>query len=122
MNANEEIEIRVGFGNRHTYGRDRKRVVVWINGHPHAEFLGADDFSLTGELLCELKVPGKVGQRMCRYPTEDIPPQYAGLSVEGLPTRVAGSGVHSAWAVVVDSSDHKSMIAVAWSRMLDRNR
>jgi hypothetical protein len=29
---------------RATYGRDRKRVVVWMDGEPQAEFLAADDF------------------------------------------------------------------------------
>src|SRR3954447_13815559 len=62
--------LRIGFGTRTTYGRARKRVVVWIDGHPHAEFVGADDFERSGEVLAELKVPGDRGLRPCRYPDE----------------------------------------------------
>jgi hypothetical protein len=36
-------------------------VVIWINDHPHAEFIGADDFDVSGELLSEIKVPGERG-------------------------------------------------------------
>lgn len=90
--------VRIGFGMRHTYGRDRKRVVVWLDGHPHAEFLGADYYEHSSDLLCEIKVPGETGERKCRYPSETVPERYAGLPVVGLRTRVTGSKVHHAWS------------------------
>ena len=31
--------VRIGFGTRPVYGQMRPRIVVWIDGHPHAEFL-----------------------------------------------------------------------------------
>jgi len=62
-----EHTVRIGFRARHTYGRDRKRVVVWIDGHPHAEFFGADDFDSSGDILAEIKVLGNTGVGICRY-------------------------------------------------------
>ena len=64
--------IRIGFGVRSVYGKERAHVVVWVDGHPQAEFLGADDFDASGEILCEIKIPGDPGERICRYPSEPI--------------------------------------------------
>jgi hypothetical protein len=117
-----EHRVRIGFGVRSTYGRDRKRVVVWIDDHPQAEFLAADDFERSGDVLCEIKVPGDPGERICRYPEESIPERYSGLPTVGLPTRVPGPGVHNAWAVVANIADHRVLFALAALRRLERNR
>jgi hypothetical protein len=114
--------VRIGFGTRTTYGRDRRRVVIWIDGHPHAEFLGADDFEQSGDVLAEIRIPGATGERMCRYPEEPVPERYAGLPVVGLPTRVSGPGVHNAWAVVASIADHRVLFALAALRRFERNR
>jgi hypothetical protein len=117
-----EHRVRIGFGMRPTYGRDRKRIVVWIDDHPQAEFLAADDFERSGDLLCEIKVPGNAGERICRYQEEPIPERYSGLPVVGLPTRITGPGVHNAWAVVANIADHRVLFALAALRRLERNR
>ena len=114
--------IRVGFGYRATYGEDRSRVVIWVDGKPQAEFLGADDYTNSGDVLSELKVPGEHAQRICRYPDEPVPERYAGLPIVGLPTRVSGPSVHGAWAVVANVADHRTMCALAALRRLDRER
>jgi hypothetical protein len=120
--ADGDHTVRVAFGDRNTYGRQRCRVLVLIDGHPHAEFLGADDFDRTGDILSEIKVPGDVGERMCRYPDEVVPERYGGLPVLGLPTRVSGPGVHNAWAVVANVSDHRTICALAALRRAERDR
>ena len=117
-----EHRARIGFGSRVTYGQPRRRLVVWIDEHPHAEFLGADDFPRSGDVLCEIKVPGNKGERICRYPDEAIPERYSGLPTIGLPTRVAGPGVHNAWAVIANVADHRTIFALAALRRLERNR
>lgn len=117
-----EHDVKIGFGRRPTYGKDRIRVVIWIDGKPDAEFVGADDFEKSGEVLSEIKVPGNVGERICRYPDEPIPERYAMFNFEGLPLRVKGSGVHGAWAVVANISDHKTLILLAALRRLERRR
>lgn len=122
MDEDGEHDVKIGFGKRHTYGRDRIRIVVWIDGHPHVEFLGADDFEQSGEVLSEIKVPGDVGERICRYPDEPIPERYSMFNVEGLPLRVQGAGVHGAWAVVATIADNKTLIALAALRRLERKR
>lgn len=122
-NASDGVHrVRVGFGMRPTYGQDRKRVVVWIDGQAQCEFLVADDFDRSGDVLAELKVPGDRGERICRYPDEAVPERYSALPVLGLPTRVSGPGVHEAWAVVANVADHRTMIALAALRRLERNR
>ena len=117
-----EHRVRIGFGIRSVYGRDRKRVVVWVDGRPQAEFLSADDFEHSGDVLSEIKIPGSVGERICRYPDEAVPERYSGLPVAGLPTRVSGPGVHSAWAVVANISEHGVLFSLAALRRLERDR
>lgn len=112
--------VRVAFGHRETYGKRRRRVLVLIGDRLHAEFLGTDDFESTGDVLSEIKVPGENGERMCRYPDDVVPERYSGLPVLGLPTRIAGSGVHNAWAVVANVSDHRVMCALAALRRTER--
>jgi len=114
--------MKVGFCKRPVYGRNRTRVVIWIDDYPHAEFLGVDDFEKSGEVLSEIKVPGDVGERICRYPDEPIPERYAMFNIEGLPIRVKGPGVRRAWAVVANIADHKTLIALAALRRLERMR
>jgi hypothetical protein len=96
--------------------------VVWIDGEPQAEFLGADDFDRSGDILCEIKVPGATGERICRYREEPIPERYSGLPVVGMPTRVSGPGVHNAWAIVANIADHRVLFATAALRRLERRR
>ena len=114
--------IRIGFGLRPTYGQERIRVVVWIDGHPHAEFLGADDFQESGEILSEIKIGGEVGERMCHYRVDAIPERYTSFSTTGLITRINAKGVHDAWAVVANIADHKAIAALAALRRLERMR
>ena len=114
-----EHQIRIGFGSRHTYGRERTRVVVWIDNYPQAEFVGADDFNTSGEVLSEIIVPSDGSSRICRYPDEPIPERYTMFNTVGLPVRILAPGVHRAWAVAVNIADHKSMVAVAALRRLE---
>jgi len=122
MGEDGEHDIRIGFCQRFVYGRDRLRAVVWIDGYPHAEFLGADDFDKSGDLIAEIKVPGDRGERICRYPNEPIPERYTMFRVEGLKIRVKTSGVRGAWAVVANIGDHETMVALAGLRRLERRR
>jgi hypothetical protein len=113
-------ELKIAFGKRRVYGADRVRVLVLVDGYPHAEFFGADDIGSTGEVLSEIKLHGEVGEPICRYPDDPVPERYATLNVVGMPTRVLAKGVHSAWAVVANISDHKTMITLAALRRAER--
>lgn len=114
--------VRIAFGKRYAYGSDRVRVVVFIDGYPHAEFLGADDVEKSGDIVSEIRIPGDVGERICRYPDEAVPERYAMFDVEGLTLRVRGRGVHNSWAVVANIADHRGIIALAALRRLERAR
>ena len=114
--------VSIGFCRRPVYGKDRLRVVVWIDGHPHVEFFGADDFDKSGEVLSEIKVPGRRAERICRYPNEPIPERYNMFNAVGLPVRISARGIHNAWAVVANIADHKTMISLAALRRLERSR
>src|SRR5262245_46819656 len=113
--------VRIGFmTEENVYGRPRKRAIVWIDGHARAAFLAADDFDSSGEVFCEVTVPGTEG-RICRYPDESVHESYAGLPIVGLRTRVDGPGVYNAWAVVANIGDHRVMVALAGIRHVERS-
>lgn len=114
--------VKIGFGRRPVYGKDRIRVVIWIDNKPEAEFFGAEDFEKSGDLLSEIRIPGDIGERICRYPDEPIPERYAMFNIQGLPLRVQGPNVHGAWAIVANIADHKTLIALAALRKLERRR
>lgn len=115
-------KVKIGFCHRAVYGQKRVRVTVWIDEYPHAEFFGSDDFDASGEVLSEIRVHGKVGEVMCSYPDDAIPECYTIFNAVGLPTRVGARGAHKAWAVVANISDHRTMIALAALRRMERNK
>jgi hypothetical protein len=117
-----EHTIKIGFCKRHAYGKDRQRVVVWIDDYPSAEFVEADDFARSGEVVSEIKISDGNSKRMCRYPNEPVPERYGMFNVAGLPLRVQGEKVHNAWAVVASIADHKTLVALAALRRLERRR
>jgi hypothetical protein len=122
LGPDAEHTVRIGFAIRPAYGSPRKRVVVWIDDHPQVEFVGADDFDRSGDVLTEIKVPGERGLRVCRYPDEKVPGSYTALAVVGMPTRITGPYVHRAWAVLANVGDHHTLAAAAELRQLDRMR
>jgi hypothetical protein len=114
-------KIKIGFCRRAVYNQERVRVTVWIDEYPQTEFFGADDFAASGEVLSEIRVHGDIGEVMCRYPDDAIPERYTIFNGVGLPTRVNAKGVHNTWAVVANVSDHRTMIALAALRRMERN-
>lgn len=113
-------KVRIGFGERFVYGLERLRVVVWIDGYPQAEFFSADDFEASGDVLSEIKVHSGKAEIMCRYLDAAIPERYTVFNTIGLPTRVNAKGIHNAWAVVTNISDHRTMIGLAALKRLER--
>ena len=113
-------KIRLGYGHRSAYGRVRVRVVVWVDQHPHAEFVAADDFEISGVVLSEIRIGRGRRIRMCPYPEELVPERYAGLNICALGSRVSGPGVRRSWAVAVNISDVRAMCALALLRRLER--
>ena len=114
-------EVQIGQTEREAYGLNRKRIVVFIDGYPYAEFVAADDYDKTGDLLSEIRLLQEDEYLdMCEYPEEGIPAIYANFNVEGLPNRIKAKGVHNAWSVVANISDHKAMISLAFLRKKEK--
>lgn len=107
--------LRIGYCMRETYGRPRRRVVVWIDDYPYAEFLEADDFDVSGELLSEIRFydKDKDSKRMCRYKDDRLPERYMSFTVDSMKRRIQEDGVHDAWAVVTNVADHFTMASLA---------
>jgi len=120
--CSRDHRFRVAIGWRDVYGENRARVVVFVDGHAEVEFFGADDFAISGEVLAEIKVPGDVGERICRYPEEAVPERYVMFNTVGLPVRASGKWLRGAWGVVVNIADHRTMIALAALRKRERER
>jgi len=118
-----EHEITIGYTKRDTYGKDRRRVVVWIDNYPYAEFFAADDFNVTGEVLSEIKFYDEENEsiRMCRYAEDVIPQRYSMFRVDSLKRRVKGPGVHDAWCVVSNIADHITMASLASIRKYEKS-
>ena len=116
-------EVKIGFGKRETYGKERCRVVIWIDGYPYAEFLASDDIDITGEVLSEIKIYDNINKSMsmCRYAGDIIPQRYSIFKTDSLKRRISGQGVHDAWVVVVNISDHTTMICLAAMRKYERD-
>ena len=115
-------KISVGYTYRNTYGRDRRRVVVWIDNYPCAEFLEADDFDVSGEVLSEIRFydPKKASKRMCRYASDVIPERYSMFRIDSLKRRIIEKRVNDAWVIVANISDHSTMISLAAMRKYER--
>lgn len=71
------FDVKLGFGRRPAYGRDRARVVVWVNGQPQVEGAGADDYDESGALISMLRIEGG---RMPEHLGE-LPTGYEGFEV-----------------------------------------
>jgi len=115
-----EHKVKILFGEREVYEKTRARVMILIDDNLYAEFVGADDFEKTGEVLSEIRIRHNNGKKMCRYPDDPIPERYTMFRVEGLSNRIKVKGVHNAWAVVANVSDHKSLITLASLRRLEK--
>lgn len=107
-----EDPARVGFGHETRYGCERRRVIVWVDGHATG-FLGADDFKVTGEMVHGLYLPGQ--RAICRY-TEPKPEDYSGLTLIEYKSSIRAPKVPHAWAVVANIADHATMIRAAIAR------
>ncbi len=115
----DEFIVRIAFGIREVYQKHRARVISWIDGNPEVEFFGIDDYANTGDMITEIKVDGN---KMCRYPDDPIPLEYGSFNVVGLPTVVKAPGIRSAWGVLANISDHKTILHMAFLRKHQRRR
>ncbi len=104
------------------YRRDRLRVVVWIDGHPHAEFLGADDLRSRGKWWLRLKSPENEAKEFVVTPMNQSLSATPCSRWRGLNYGSGGKGVRGTWAVIPNVGNHETVIALAGLRRLERMR
>jgi TIR domain len=94
------------------WGMDRLYVVSFLSQRePHtplAEFLAADDYAETGELIAIIR--GSGGGSKMYGPTEDLPPAYAGFQIATYRDRVHSKGSWNKLAVVAARNDTDTIL------------
>jgi hypothetical protein len=107
------VFISLGWTERHgAWGMDRVYVVSFLSQRapqtPLAEFLAADDYAETGDLIAVIR--GSDGGRRMYGPTEDLPPAYAQFRIATYRDRVQAKGAWSKLAVVAAETDTDAIL------------
>jgi len=93
--------VTIGFTERATAGRIRRRAVVFVDRRPLVEFVASDDFDQSGRMLSLVK--RKTGKRL--RPGETTPGEYRHLKIEPYRKYVTGPYTSTNQAVVCSKSD-----------------
>lgn len=97
--------IKIGFCNRKAAGADRRRAVVFINGRPMVEFVGADHFNSTKSMVSMIK-----GRDRTQIQDEDgLPKEYTSLKVVRFNEFVTGPHASRALAIEARADDLRTM-------------
>jgi hypothetical protein len=111
--AEGTVFISLGWTVRHgAWGTDRVYVVSFLSQRapqtPLAEFLAADDYAETGDLIAVIR--GSDGSRRMYRPTEDLPPAYAPFRIATYRDRVQAKGAWNKLAVVAANTDTDAIL------------
>lgn len=104
--GNRDLRIKIGFGNRFTAGKVRRRAVVFLDDGrriwPVVEFVGADDFEESGKMISLIKIPKESGKGHIRLHPGDQPSlEYASMPVVEYNAEVMGRYAATGLAVLV---------------------
>jgi hypothetical protein len=107
------VFISLGWTVRHgAWGTDRTYVVSFLSQRapqtPLAEFLAADDYPETGELIAIVR--GRDGGRKMYGPAEELPHAYAGFRTAVYRDRVQANGSWNKLAVVAAETDTDTIL------------
>jgi hypothetical protein len=107
------IDFAIGeCGRANVWGRDRKYFIVFhvTAGfkRPISEFLEADDYEETRELIAIIR--GKGGGRKMYDPTDDLPIEYEPFRIETYRDRIDVAGSWNKLAVVAHEDDVATML------------
>jgi predicted transcriptional regulator len=94
----------IGFTEKGKYGKLRTIADVFINGHHEAEFVGTDDYDMTGNLVALIKGPDGDFMHI-----KKIDQRYAGFNVVDHSSQIS-EGKKGCAALLVSSEDHRTMI------------
>jgi len=112
------LPILIGVTQRTAAGKERKRILVVVDGSPVVEFVGGDD----PHVVAGIVKPEGDSQRHLRN-GEPVPPAYESLDTRPYNEVVRGPHASSGIAVVCDESDYKTMILhalIRWTVKKDR--
>lgn len=112
----QRYTVKIGLGVRSAYGRERRRLVVWINGDPVAEAVAADDYATSHIMLGLLK---DADGRLVR-PGDSPPPAYSGFPIVSFTDGVVGPYARNGLAVRLSDGDTVSWAAFALARIAVR--
>jgi hypothetical protein len=110
---NGKIPAVIGFGNRESAGKQRRRAVVFMNGYPTVEFIGANDFNRTGMMVSVIK--DRNGKQV--KSKEALPAEYKTFVVGTFNKTVVGPYASGSLAVTAYRKDFTTMIRHALVRM-----
>jgi hypothetical protein len=107
--------VHIGLGEtirKNKWGRNRKYVVAFLSSgspqKPLAEFLAADDYAKTRELVAVIR--GSDGGRRMYGPGDELPELYEGLKTQMYDDRVDYAGVWHKVVVVAREDDDATML------------
>jgi excisionase family DNA binding protein len=104
--GNDEVKvIRIGFCERESGGRLRKRALVLLDGYPTVEFTGANDFNKSRLMAGIIKMADKKQV----HPSQGVPPEYQGFRVEPYNEHVIGPRCSQHLAVICKKIDLEVM-------------
>lgn len=105
------VHVKLGFTNRESSGRNRRRSLVIIDGYPTVEFVAADT-RRTGSMASIIR-DREAKQVMVGAP---LPEEYLALPTGPYRSIVDGPGAANGVAVICDSNDTETMIKHALIR------
>lgn len=115
--TSRHFEVKVGIGEREAAGKNRKRVLVLVNGRPTVEFAGADDFERSGLVVSLITLPNK--KRLKAH--QPIPKEYRSFDVRQYNSLIKGPRAAKAMAVVAKIDDLNTIVSHAINRVIYRD-
>ena len=113
-----QFEVKIGVCERPAAGMNRKRVTVFLNGRPTAEFVGADDFEESKRVASLVVLPNKKRLR----PNQTVPTEYRPFDLVRYNSVVKGPRAATTMAVLSQIDDTDTIVAHAVIRANYRDR
>jgi excisionase family DNA binding protein len=111
------FEVKVGIGEREAAGKNRKRVLVLLNGRPTVEFAGVDDFEKSELVASLITLPNK--KRLKSH--QPIPKEYRSFDVRQYNSLIKGPRAAKTMAVVAKIDDLDTIVLHAVNRAIYRD-
>ena len=115
--TSRHFEVKLGIGEREAAGKNRKRVLVLLNGRPTVEFAGVDDFERSELVASLITLPNKKRLK----PHQPIPKEYRSFDVRQYNSIIKGPRAAKTMAVVAKIDDVDTIVSHAINRAIYRD-